>query len=229
MPIYVQTCIYYCLVGEFMYYYSYWVAFIITIVFVAALTAVIYGTGKLSQESKFSKIRIHQEKINKKVVEYLQKNDFNQNKITFLNDYATYNQPDSCKKCFIIDDLKRKICLIDYNKGDLIIVNFEEILNAKIYENEFKQTGAGFGKFLIDSFGSGSNMCKELKLIIGLNKYDIPQVSYEVIFNLDYYGGINKATTMYKECIRTLQEAISLFDVIINKNSKDTNERHTCI
>ena len=61
-------------------------------------------------------------------------------------------------------------------------------------------------------------MCKELKLIIRLKRYDISQVCYEIISNTVLNTGINKSTQPYKQCISTLQEVVSLLEVIKHEN-----------
>ncbi len=63
-------------------------------------------------------------------------------------------------------------------------------------------------------------MCKELKLIIRLNKYDTSQICYEIIFNTSFNMGINKSSSTYKQCINTLQEVVSFLEVVKNENMK---------
>lgn len=173
-------------------------------------------------QSKTSSIIKAQEEINNKANKFLQENNFNQSKAFCLNDNVTYNKDDSYKKYISIDNENRKICLIDYSQDKLLIVGFEEILNYEIYENGSQQTfgGNAYG-FWSGLFGAETNgMCKELKLIIRLKRYDVSQVCYEIISDTCFNAGINKSSAIYKECISTLQEVVSFLEVIKNENAK---------
>lgn len=198
-----------------MYFLIYWLVFLT--VFIGTLLIVL-----AIQHSNLSNIRKRQEEINSKANQSIQNTEFKQTKIFFLNDYATYNQGNSCKKYISIDNENRKICLVDYSKGSLLIVGFDEILNYEIYENGSQQTvGGNVNGFWSGLFGAETNgMCKELKLIIRLNRYDISQVCYEIIFNTSFDLGINKSSFIYKQCINTLQEAVSFLEVVKNENTK---------
>lgn len=198
-----------------MYLIIFWSVFIV--VFFGALS-IILGV----RSSKLSRIREEQEEINDKAKKLIQDTKFKQTKILFLNDYATLNQDESCKKFISIDSENKKICLIDYSKESLVIVGFDEVLNYEIYENGSQQTVGGnvngiwAGLFEAETTG----MCKELKLIIRLNRYDISQVCYEIISNTSFNMGVNKSSNVYKQCIDTLQETVSFLEVVKNKNMK---------
>lgn len=168
-----------------------------------------------------SNVRKQQEEINKKANSYLEEMKFLQNKTFYLNDYTTYNQSSSCKKFISVDNENKKVCLINYNKGNLIIVGFDEILNYEVYENGSQQTiGAGVGGFWAGLFGAETNgICKDLKLIIRLKRYDISQINYDIIFNTSFNIGISKTTQIYKQCISSLQEVVSFLEVLKNENA----------
>lgn len=176
----------------------------------------------IAQQANCSSIRKRQEQINNKANQSMQNVEFKQTKIFFLDDYATQNQSNSCKKYISIDNENKKICLVDYSKGSLLIVGFDEILNYEIYENGSQQTvGGNANGFWSGLFGAETNgMCKELKLIIRLNRYDISQVCYEIIFNTSFNMGINKSSSVYKQCVNTLQEVVSFLEVVKNENIK---------
>lgn len=198
-----------------MYFLIYWSVFLV--VFLGGLLIVL-----AVQHANLSNIKKRQEEINNKANQSIQNTEFKQTKLFFLNDYATYNQGNSCKKYISIDNENKKICLIDYSKGSLLIVGFDEILNYEIYENGSQQTIGGNVKgFWSGLFGAETNgMCKELKLIIRLNKYDTSQICYEIIFNTSFNIGINKSSSPYKQCINTLQEVVSFLEVVKNENMK---------
>ncbi len=196
-----------------MFFEIYWIVFLV--VFVGTLL-IILGV----QSSKASGNRNGQEEINLKAFENIKSTDFKTTKIFYLNDFATHDQSNSCKKFVAVDNDNKKICFVDYQKGNLIFVNFEEILNYEIYENGSNATiGGNVGGFWSGIFGAETNgMCKDLKLIIRLKRYDKSQVVYEIISNTAFNMGINKSAKPYKECISTLHEFVSFLEVVKNEN-----------
>lgn len=176
----------------------------------------------LIQWSNLANIRKNQETINNNANSMLASNNFNTSRKIILNDYATYNKEDSCKKFVAIDNQNKKMCFVDYLKGSLLIVDFNEILNYEIYENGSQQTfGGSAGGLWTGVFGAETEQkCKDLKLIIRINRYDISQICYEIIFNTLFNYGVSKSELSYKVCINTLQEFVSFLEVIKNENSK---------
>ncbi len=205
-----------------MYFVIYWLVFLVVFIGVLVIILAVHQSG-------VSNARKNQESINLKANDTLKNSNFSITKKFFLNDYATYNQPDTCKKFIAVDNDNRQICFIDYDKGSLFIVNFNEILNYEIYENGSNATtGGSIGGFGTGFFGAETNgMCKDLKLIIRLKRYDTSQVSYDIIANTSFNMGINKSTQPYKQCISTIQEVVSFLEVVKNENNshkeKDTN------
>ena len=197
-----------------MYFLIYWLVFLI--VFLGTLLII-----RAVHQSGVSNARKNQENINSKANDSLKNSNFKLTKKFYLNDYATYNQSNNCKKFIAVDNDNKQICLIDYEKGSMLIVEFNEILNYEVYENGSNQTvGGNIGGFWSGIFGAETNgMCKDLKLIIRLKRYDTSQVSYEIISNTSFNMGINKSTQPYKQCISTLQEVVSFLEVIKNENN----------
>lgn len=198
-----------------------------TLFTVLALIA-IFAIAGVQYLAWISNTRKNQENINLKAGESLKNTNFKISKRFYINDCATYNQQKKRKKIVAIDNDNKQICLIDYEKGSLLIVGFNEILNYEIYENGSNLTsGVNFGGVWSGIFGAETNgMCKELKLIIRLKRYDISQVQYDIISNTFFNIGINKSTLPYKQCISTLQEFVSFLEVVKNENNtnkeKDT-------
>lgn len=188
----------------------------------------IFAVAGVQYWSWISNTRKNQENINLKASESLKKTSFKISKRFYINDCATYNQQNKLKKIVAVDNDNKQLCLIDYEKGSLFVVGFNEILNYEIYENGSNLTsGANIGGFWSGIFGAETNgMCKELKLIIRLKRYDVSQVSYDIISNTFFNFGINKSTLPYKQCISTLQEVVSFLEVVKNENNtnkeKDT-------
>ena len=65
--------------------------------------SLINSLGEIPNPSE--SIRNQQEIVNNKAEEILQSVDFKRTKTLILNDYATYNQNDSCKKRIVVDTM----------------------------------------------------------------------------------------------------------------------------
>lgn len=197
-----------------MFYLTFWLVFIV--VFQGTLLIIL-----AIHQSTISKTRKYQEEINLKAKSSIENSSFKTTNIFYLNDYATYNRDNSCKTIIAADNENKRLCLIDYEKGSLLVVKFNEFLNYEIYENGSNQmVGGNIGGFWSEIFGAENNgMCKELKLIIRLKSYDTSQVCYEIICNTSLNIGINKSSQTYKQCISTLQEVVSFLEVIKNENN----------
>ena len=196
-----------------MFYLTIWLIFIIAFLGTLIIMLII-------NQSQISNIRKRQEEINLNVEEYLQNNNFNITKRFYLKDNATYNQDKDCKKFIAVDNNSKKLCLINYQKSSMFIVDFKDILNYEIYENGSNSTfGGNIGGFGAGIFAAETNgMCKELKLFIRLKRYDMSQISYEIISNTFFNFGLNKSSQPYRECISTLQEFVSFLEVLKNEN-----------
>ena len=204
-----------------MFYLSFWLVFVV--VFLGTLLIIL-----AVHQSAISNSRKNQEEINSKAKNSIESSNFKTTKIFYLNDYATYNQSNNCKKFIAVDNDNKQICLIDYEKGSMLIVEFNEILNYEVYENGSNATtGGSISGFWSGIFGAETNgMCKDLKLIIRLKRYDTSQVSYEIISNTSFNMGINKSTQPYKQCISTLQEVVSFLEVIKNENNENLKQQN---
>lgn len=193
---------------------------IFLIVVIVLITNINKSTSNICKEQKDTNVKANITLKNMK---------FNATKIFYLNDCNTYDQLEDCKKFIAVDVDNKQICLINYEKGNMLIVGFDEILNYEIFENGSKLTTGGN----IYGYGGGlfeaetNDMCKDLKLIIRLKRYNTSQVSYNIIFDTIFNTGLNKSTYAYKQCISTLQEVVSFLEVIKNENqanTKSTNE-----
>lgn len=168
-----------------------------------------------------SAIRKSQEILNLKVNNYLMDKNFNCTKKFYITDNFTYKKSKSYKKFLAIDNENKKLCLVDYCKCSVSIVDLNEIVNYEIYENGSSVvTGGGIGSWGAGLFGAQSNKtCKELRLIIRLNTYENPQICYDVIFDTFLGLGVGKTSDIYKKCILSMQEAVSLLEVTNNNKS----------
>lgn len=168
----------------------------------------------------------HYEKTNSSARSILRSKDFCITKTICLNDYYTFDKADINKKQFYIDGKNKKICFVDYKKEALILVNFDEILNYEIYENgSTVTTGGAAAGFWTGVFAAQTSaICRDLKLIIRLKRYDVCQVVYELISDTVMNAGISKSTKLYRDCISTLQEAASFLEVVKHENDTEESE-----
>lgn len=196
-----------------MYFYIYVLvfAFVFLIVFCGAL---------FYQSSKNKANGYEQFEINKKTLEYLQSQNFVASKIFYITDSHSFNKENSYKKMMVVDDESHKICLVDYLSKRYYIIGFEELLNYGLYENGSMVTnGTALGGFGIGIFGAEANgNCKDLKLIIRIKNLSTPQVVYDILTNYMAGIGVDKTAPLYRQCITSLQEAISFLEVIKNNN-----------
>lgn len=185
---------------------------IFIILFITPFMILIIRAAYLAQICK------KQQEINSHVDDLLKSANFNVSKKLYLNDNLTFNEStNDCKKFIAVDQENKKICLINYTENNMLIIDFNEFLNYEIYENGTSETVGG----KINTIGGGfygaetTGICKDLMLIVRLKKYDIPQITYEIITPTQR---LNKSAWGYKQCISTLQEAVSFLEVVKNEN-----------
>ena len=182
---------------------------------VVTLTCVVFF---MNRKNKLSL----QEKINAEAHNKLRYANFNIDKIFYLNDYASCNKDNSVKKFFAVDNNAKKVAFVNYESGSVVISDFSEFLNYEIYENNtLETTGASFGGYWGIFGAETTGSCKNLRLIIRLKDLGSPQICYDII---DTSLGIVKSSAVYKNCITTLQNAVSFLEVLKNQNEKEKTE-----
>lgn len=172
--------------------------------------------------------RAWQKDINLEVLERLDyyHSNFKASKILYLNDNTTCNSGEAYKKFIAIDTENRKICFVNYDNRDVLIVDFAEILNYEVYKNGSQLiSGGGIGGFHMGVFGAEtSSMCKELSLIIRFKNYENAHVIYNLISKTVFNLGLNKSSSNYQKCLHSLQEVVSFLEVIKNENQNNKTE-----
>lgn len=190
----------------------------LVILIFSAVWIIIYWVHRIGK----STVREEQASMNKKINSFLKRFDFKTTKTFYLTDNATYGQSQTCKKFIAVDNDKKQLCLVDYAKASMNIVKFDEILNYEIYENGATATSGGaIGGFWLAGFAANtSQKTKELRLIIRLKKYDVPQVVYNIVSDTFLNYGLDKSTPEFKQCLSDLQEVVSFLEVIKSENAK---------
>lgn len=163
------------------------------------------------------KDKIKNYNLNYNLLNSLKKKEYNFDKKLYLNDYNSYNSDKLYKLILFIDTQKEKILLIDYKKSMQYILNFSEIVNYQIYENDVMIINGKNPNNAMRMFTYGANeTCKSLQLIIKTNSSKQPQICYNIIGGSFLNLGVGKFSDIYKKCVRTLQEVIVELENIKN-------------
>lgn len=193
------------------------------------LILIIIGIGFPIAYLVFKQINISkQRKINKGILISLKECNFDYSKIVFLADSNTYNRANNCKKMIILDNVNSKICFVDYETKKPLIVDYKDILNYEIYDNtQISTSGSDLGTGKIKKSGKFKSFsinesvtverCKELRLIIRLKNNSSYQTTYDLsktFLNI----GMDKSRKKYKICIRSLQEVVSILEVLLSES-----------
>ena len=184
--------------------------------------ALVFGIIALSLLISISKTRKRQLEINLNTMRYLKKENFNITTIFYFSDQATFRKDNSYKKMVAVDDENKKFALVNYAARRVIIADYKDFLNYEIYENsEMVISGGAVGGLGLGFFGAtASGQCKELRLIMRIANPKIPQVAYDVLPRTFFNIGIHKNSTAYRDCMESLQQLVSFFEVIKHQNEK---------
>lgn len=146
-------------------------------------------------------------------------------RVFYFCDRATYKKSNDFKQILAVDSKNDRLGLVDYESGKFKIIHYSQILNYEVYENgSVVASGLGVGGVVGAFSMQASKIVKELRLIIRLKTVDEPQIVYQVVASKGVFNlGIGKNSQIYRLCYPTVQEAVSLLQVIINQN-KETNK-----
>ena len=138
------------------------------------------------------------------------------------------NENGKSKQMIAIDEKNKKICLIDYFKQKIYIMCFSDILDYEVYYNgNTITTGGMIGGLFGGIFGAQNDEnCDELRLIIKTKMLEAPQITYDLISRDKIMFGVSKSSKPYRDCVISLQEVVSVLDIIKNdnKSSKENKE-----
>lgn len=173
---------------------------------------------------KYRKAAKRQKTINEKVLSEMQSRGFVPTRTFYFCDRSTFKKSDDYKQILAVDSERKLLGLVDYESGTFREVGFSEIVNYELYENGVMVTsGMGAGGLGIGGFSmQTSSICKELKLIIRLHRPDCPHVVYNIVSTKGLVNfGIGKNSQIYRICFPTVQEAVSLLQVIQSENKAE--------
>lgn len=167
-------------------------------------------------------IRNKQKNINEKAVNILKEKDFKIEKILSLKDLPSVDKGKEYNQSIFVDVSNKKIAFVDYEKSGVVIVKFNEIVNYEVYNNgNMITSGSHIGGIGLGFYGGETtNKCKDLKLIIRINKVEHSHVEYDLVKNTFLGLGVETTADKYRKTYASLQEAVSFFEVIKHNNKK---------
>ena len=196
-----------------MIYIYGWLIFIFVLLFAFVIYSIVFHLNEKNNRER-------QKEINDKVCEKLQNDGFQMTKVFYMSDNTTDKQINIYKKMIMLDEINKKICLINYDEGEMSIVGVDEILGYEIYENGGQMTtGAAISGWWAGIFSADTQgKCHDLKLIIRIKKLEKPQIVYNFIQKTFMNFGLIKTSDCYRQTIKTMQEVVSFLEVIKNEN-----------
>ncbi len=201
------------------FYTIYWVIIAVALL----LIGVFLGAWVVNDIVKGKKAVKNQSLVNSKIMNAMPGANFTPSRIFYFCDKHSYSKPDSCKQMLAVDSEKQILGAVDYSSGCLIKIPFSKVLNYEVYENgSIVASGIGAGGIIAGGFAAQvSHKCNELRLIIRIKSADRPQVVYNIIGSRGFMNfGIYKNSKVYRSCFPSVQEAVSLMQVIIDKNKQ---------
>ena len=169
-----------------------------------------------------SKQRKCQAEINNVTKDYLQKNNFEYDKVFYLEDRSSVDRQILEKQTIYVDTKDKKIAFTDYDAGSVCIVSFEDVLDYEVYRNGSTiTTGAKFGGFGALFGAESAGNCKQLKLIIKIKEYSKPHIIYTFIDNPNLgLIGLSETSRVYQSCVKSIQEISAFLEILKNENKK---------
>lgn len=198
----------------------YIISFLVAILIVAGIliTWLIISTRTLNKRAQ------QQKAVNDAIAEQIAA--FMPTRKFYFCDRATFKKSDEYRQLLAVNSDQNKLALIDYESGKLKIVDYSQILNYEVYENgSVIANGIGAGGLGLGGFAmSADKSVSELRLIIRLKTVDDPQIAYQIVASKGIFSmAISKNSQIYRLCFPTVQEVVSLLQVIINQN-KEANK-----
>lgn len=139
------------------------------------------------------------------------------NRVLILKDNATYKSGEEYSQKIYADTQRKIFGLPDYQTGQIYFIPFEDFSRYEVYTDGGTQINGG-GGVLKGSGGSivtSRDLCRTLRLIIKINRFDLPQITYDFVSGIK--RGINKSSRAYREIMAALQEVTAFLEVIRQK------------
>lgn len=160
--------------------------------------------------------------LNEKIKEQLLKENFTTTKTIYINDYLSSRKNNDSKKLIFVDSNNNKVCFIDYTNKNYRIVNFADILNYDVFENNNSSSISSYGisNGVAIGYSSRTNKCDNLKIFFYLKDYENSQLSYTLIKGSFFRFPISRSSSKYNRILNSLQSCLSFLTIIIDEKNK---------
>ncbi len=171
----------------------------------------------LNKKNKRDKI----EQINEDARREFKEKGFKPERYIYIENYSTIYVEE--KQFIAINKTQGKIGLIDYDSGNVAIVDLKDFVDFEIYEDKVdSMVGSSYewGKKrrLTTYEAKQVSKCKELRFIIYLNNDENDSIVYESIGGTFFNLGYDRQSSTYKECVKSMQRATGLLKGILKGN-----------
>ena len=164
--------------------------------------------------------------FNKEIKRSIQDSGFITTKTFYLTDNISIDKANEMKLFFDIDEKNKKICFVDYDQKNKTIIDFTDFIGYDVIEGGGTSSmGSGFGT----SYGgrayggiatsSSNDVVKNMQLIVRLNDINNSLVTYTLISDMLFDGGLAKSSKGYKQIVADLQKAIAFFEIVKRENN----------
>lgn len=197
-------------------------AYVLAVVFVIFAIAAAVGIYLFLSMRAEQKRAEYQKSVNDSLPSKLREANFTPTRTFYFCDKTTFKKTDDFKQMLFVDSEHNKLGLVDYESGKFTAIDYAQILNYELYENGTLQVnGAAIGG-MVGAFSAQTNhICKEMRLIIRMNSVDNPHIAYQIVASKGIFNfGIGKNSIIYRTCFPTVQEVVSLLQVILQKNKE---------
>jgi len=159
---------------------------------------------------------------NSKAIEELKKHSFNISKTLCISTLISKTDDDLKKKTIYIDGKNKKFGFVDYEKNNLKIVDYKDLIDYKLIENNgvMIETKDDFLASLITQTNIqktvNKDVCKKLQVVFVLNDENDTNITYNIIEK-----SVQINSELYKNISSSLIELTSFLDVIKSNTPKD--------
>lgn len=196
--------------------------FVITIVCSFFFTLMILLVLWIEFNSRKTTILKNNEHLNTVCLQKIKEMNMKVSKVISFDDYYTVNANTTEKQTIFLDETNKKICFINYETSKIFVVDFSELINYEVYNNDTNLTiGTHGGGLFVGVFGSTSEKrIKELKLIIRLNQINNSQIVIPIVYKTFCNFGLSNDDNRFTKIMESLQQLCSILEVIKNDNLK---------
>lgn len=195
------------------------------IISILALTIIIFAIALVFKTPNYERERLESNFLhNKEIIALFETNhewDFYSSNTIKIPEFLAIKKPaeyppDMYYQMISFDDNKKRILFVDYENKSYKNIDYEDFLDYTIVENnQTMSTTVGtvlengiYGGF---AHSNSTPVVDNLVLIIRLNKFDCPQITYKLMNPAIKY---NRGSKEYQKLYSQLQNVVSLLEII---------------